>query len=216
STPGGSDVLTVRKNFLTFEPTFRGGARVALGDVNGDNVADLAVAAGFLGGPRVTIFSGVGLLAASGDPTTLANFFIFPGTDAVNRTGAFVALGDVDRDGFADVIGGGGPGGAPRVFVLSGKQITTAVAPGGNFNNVYSNAVGNFFVQGNSSDRGGVRVAVKDSNRDGRADVVTGSGEGSPALVRVYLGTGFPSPNGIEPTGTSLSVFGSVSLPGGV
>jgi uncharacterized delta-60 repeat protein len=40
------------------DPDFRGGARPALGDVNGDGRPDLVVAAGFGGGPRIAIFDG--------------------------------------------------------------------------------------------------------------------------------------------------------------
>jgi hypothetical protein len=37
------------------DPNFHGGARAAVGDINGDGKADLAVAAGFGGGPRVAL-----------------------------------------------------------------------------------------------------------------------------------------------------------------
>src|SRR5205823_2190703 len=40
------------------DPNFRGGARAAIADVNGDGTGDLIVAAGFGGGPRVAGFSG--------------------------------------------------------------------------------------------------------------------------------------------------------------
>ena len=43
------------------DPDFRGGARAAIGDVNGDGIGDLVVAAGFLGGPRVAGFAGKSL-----------------------------------------------------------------------------------------------------------------------------------------------------------
>lgn len=43
----------LRANFFGIDdPNFRGGARPALGDVNRDGTPDLAVSAGFLGGPR--------------------------------------------------------------------------------------------------------------------------------------------------------------------
>src|SRR5436190_2026111 len=51
------------------DPNFRGGARAAVGDVNGDGTGDLVVAAGFLGGPRVATFDGRSL--GSGSPRTL-------------------------------------------------------------------------------------------------------------------------------------------------
>src|SRR5206468_12542343 len=64
----------------TGSPT-RGGARAALGDVNEDGTPDLAVSAGFLGGPRTALFDGTTLL---GTPARLVGDFVaFPGTDAV-------------------------------------------------------------------------------------------------------------------------------------
>ncbi|MBW8854670.1 MAG: hypothetical protein JF604_10185, partial [Bradyrhizobium sp.] len=117
--------LTTRANFFGIDdPNFRGGARTGSGDVNSDGIPDLAVAAGFLGGPRIALFNGATLFTS---PTRLINdFFAFPGTDAVNlRNGAYVSIGDVDGDSFGDLIFGAGPGGAPRVFTLSGAQISS-------------------------------------------------------------------------------------------
>jgi uncharacterized delta-60 repeat protein len=202
---------TMRASFFGIDdPNFRGGARVALGDVNADGTPDLVVAAGFGGGPRVAVFTGGSVLG--GAPARLMNdFFAFPGADAVTlRNGVFVAAGDVTGDGFADLAFGGGPGGAPRVFILSG-----AVVSAGNMAGAQAAPVANFFVAGNTSDRGGVRLAVTDVDRDNKADVVTGSGEGAPGLVRVYPGANFTTP--AEPGAfQSLPVFGGNVLAGGV
>ena len=48
------------------------------------------------------------------------DFFAFEQT---LRNGVFVAAGDLDGDGFAEVIAGGGPGGGPRVLALSGTDL---------------------------------------------------------------------------------------------
>src|SRR5262249_31860425 len=102
---------SVLANFLGIDDKdFRGGTRVSFGDVNGDGLADLAVAAGYQGGPRVALFDGASL--RSGSQLRLVNdFFIF---EKELRNGAFVTLGDLNGDGFAGVIGGGGPGGGAR------------------------------------------------------------------------------------------------------
>jgi hypothetical protein len=75
--------------------------------------------------------------------------------------------------------------------------------------------IANFFVAGNSSDRGGVRVAAKDADGDDKADVAAGSGEGSAARVRVYLGKDFAG--GGEPAAfQDLAPFGGAVLADGV
>jgi uncharacterized delta-60 repeat protein len=200
----------VKANFLGIDdPSFRGGARAAAGDVNGDGFQDLAVAAGFLGGPRVALFDGKTLFAT---PTRILNdFFAFPGDDATRlRNGAFVAIGDVDGNGFADLIFGGGPGGAPRVFILPGQIVAT-----GNILAAQAAPVANFFVAGNVADRGGIRVAATDADGDQKSDLAVGSGEGSAAHVRVYLGKNFTTTS--EPgTVQDLSVFGGATLTNGV
>jgi len=203
--------LAVRANFFGIDDAaFRGGCRTALGDVNGDGNPDMAVCAGFLGGPRTALFNGTTLFG--GTPTRLVgDFFAFPGTDAVTlRNGVFVAIGDVNGDGFADLIFGGGPGGAPRVFILSGQTVS-----GGDVAGAQASPVANFFVAANASDRGGVRVAAVDADGDGRAELAAGSGEGSPAQVRVYLGKNFTS-TGEPATFQDLDLFASVILTDGV
>jgi transposase len=75
--------------------------------------------------------------------------------------------------------------------------------------------VANFFVSGNSADRGGIRVAAKDADGDTKADLAVGSGEGDPAKVRVYLGKDFSGTT--EPAAfQDLAVFGGAAQPGGI
>jgi hypothetical protein len=122
----------------------------------------------------------------------------------------FAAAGDVDGDGFADLIFGGGPGGAPRVFTLSGALLTTR-GP----DVAQASPLSNFFVGGDASDRGGVTVATTTQSGDTRATVAVGSGQGSAGRVRVYRGADFTS--AAEPTAfQDVSVFGGAALPGGV
>ena len=53
--------------------------------------------------------------------------------------------------------------------------------------------VANFFV-GDPTSRGGVRLALKDFDGDGHADIVAGSGDGFGSHVTVYRGaTATPS-----------------------
>src|SRR5436309_983172 len=80
--------------------------------------------AGCGGGPRLAVFGGASLGAGRTPAKLFGDRFVFEQT---LRNGVFVAAGDVDGDGFADVVVGGGPGGGPRVFALSGRDLLGGV-----------------------------------------------------------------------------------------
>ena len=113
--------------------------------------ADLVVAAGFGGGPRVAAFDGA-VARRPGDPVKLfADFFAF---EQALRNGVFVAAGDLDGDGFADLIAGGGPGGGPRVTSFDGADLLA---------NAQTRSAD--FFAGDPDNRGGIRVAVEGPRR---------------------------------------------------
>ena len=176
--------LTVKDSFFGInDPAFRGGARAALGDVNGDGTLDLVVAAGFGGGPRVAVLDGLAVLAGVGADPLVNDFFAFPGSDAATlRNGVFVAVGNFDGDGNADLAFGGGPGGGPRVLVVSGNLLRQ-----GQIDQAENNPIANFFAF-DGSQRGGVRVAAKEGDADADRELVVGSGDGQPPAVIVFPG----------------------------
>jgi uncharacterized delta-60 repeat protein len=203
--PVGGTPTVVANFFGIDDPNFRGGARTGAGDVDGDGFADLAVAAGFQGGPRIAVFNGTTLATT---PTRLLNdFFAFEDT---LRNGAYVSIGDLNADGFGDLAFGAGPGGAPRLLAISGQQLLVA-GPAA----AILTPLANFFVAGNADDRGGVRVGFLDADGDNRADLAVGSGEGSPANVRAYLGKDFTA-TGEPATVQDITVFGGATLTDGV
>jgi hypothetical protein len=154
-------------DFFPFPLSFRGGVRVAVGDVNGDGVPDIVVGAGPGGGPQVRVYDG-----KTGQPLAgiLGSFFGI--TPSSFTGGVFVAVGDVNGDGFGDVIVGADAGGGPQVDVFSGKDGSLL-------------AVFNAFAP---TFAGGVRVAAGDVNGDGKADIITGAGTGGGPQVRVFSG----------------------------
>ncbi|HEY2786176.1 MAG TPA: Ig-like domain repeat protein, partial [Fimbriiglobus sp.] len=196
---GGNKFSQINDFFGIDDPNFRGGARTAIGDVNGDGTGDLVVAAGFGGGPRVAVFDGAQLAKAS-PPKLFGDFFMFE--DSL-RNGAYIAAGDLNGDGFADVIGGGGPGGGPRVYALSGKDLLAG-------NHVQE---ANFFA-GNIDNRGGIRVSVRDLDNDTKADLVVGDGDAAGSLVTGYLGKNIPV-NG-DPSASTFSFEAYPGFTGGV
>jgi len=167
------EVLDVGGNVhLSFEPfgsSYTGGVRVAVGDVNGDGFDDIIVGAGPGAGPHVKVFDGLDLKV----------HYDFDAYDPGFRGGVFVAAGDIDGDGKADIVTGPGAGAG-------------ASAGGGPHVKVFNGATGQLhasFFAYDTGFLGGVRVATGDIDGDGRTDIITGAGPGAPGgHVKVFNG----------------------------
>ncbi len=167
---GGGPVVTVydaatgaqMTTFNAYDASFRGGVRVAVGYFNADTTPDIVTAPGVGGGPDIRVFDG-----ATGE--MLFEFLAY----APNFFGGVnVATGDVDGDGQDDIITGAGQGGGPHVEAFSGKT---------------GQLIRSFLAYAPSF-TGGVNVAAGDVNGDGKADIITGAGEGGGPHVEAFSG----------------------------
>jgi hypothetical protein len=183
------------------DKAFRGGARLAFGDINGDGTPDLIVAAGMGGGPRVAVWDGVSIL--QGQPRRLFNdFFVFE--DSV-RNGVYVATGDINGDGCDDILIGGGPGGGPRVIGLDGLTLLNA-------NALQKKIIVDFFA-GDPVSRDGVRLTVKNLDGDNHDDlIVATTGSAGPGVFGYYgqdlLENGTPTRTAFNPDTEPLLLGG--------
>jgi hypothetical protein len=149
-------------SFTAENPSFTGGVRVALANVV--TTADIITGTGPGSPPFVKVFSGP-------SRSLKYSFLAFPSNFTL---GIYVAGGDINADGHADIVigTGDGTGSSPIVRVISGADGSTVL---------------HSFFAFNSSFTGGVRVAAGDVDGDGRADIIAGSGPGS-SLVTVFSG----------------------------
>nr|MBA3314559.1 FG-GAP repeat protein [Planctomycetaceae bacterium] len=158
----------VRLNFLAYGAGFTRGVHVATGDVNNDGVFDI-ITAPASGVAPIRVFSG-------SDGTMLKSFLAF--SDDFNAdlkpsfAGGFsVAAGDVDSDGYADIIVAAGPGGGPHVRVFSGKT---------------GEILKTFAALANLNFKGGLNIAAGDIDGDGDAELLVTPAGGAGPFVRVF------------------------------
>lgn len=202
------------RSFYAYDPSFRGGVMVASADVNGDGFDDIITGAMSEGGPHVKVFDGktgaeiasfyafdpsltTGVRVAAADingdgkadivvstgPGTPARVRVFDGRNQIVLSdfspfsgftgGIYVAAGDFDGDTKGDIFVSAGAGGGPRVSVFNagGTELTS-------------------FYSGDASLTSGIRVAAKDLNGDGKADIITGAGIGTASRISAFSGAG--------------------------
>lgn len=139
------------------------------GDVNGDGYADLLVTAPTTG--RAYVYAG-GPLGVEAEPTVTLDAPAGVGSFGVDAVGA----GDLNRDGYADVVVGSG---ADRAYVYLGSAAGLATTPAGELHGPAA------------SEFSGTLAALGDVNGDGYADLSASGHLAGEAYI--FLGT----PNGL-------------------
>ena len=154
-----------------------GGVRVAVGDVNGDGMADIITGAGPGASLHIRVFSGQ-------DFSVLHSSYAY---DPQYAGGVFVGSGDLNGDFIADIITGTGNGAGPHVRAFDGRS----GAELDNFmvNDPFSpNAIAQVPLEL------GISVAAVDLDGDGIEDILTGKGPGTRAYFRGFRITRYERP----------------------
>jgi hypothetical protein len=155
-------------SFAPYGPYGASSVEVALGDVDGDGRLDIALSALTPDGTEVKA------LDTSGHE--LVSFYVL---DPSIVPGASLAAGDLDGDGKAEFVLGGGPTTAPWPPVANGPNQRVAVfRADGTSANEFTAYPGLF--------QGGVRVAYADFDRDRRPEIVTAPGAGMESEIDVH------------------------------
>jgi hypothetical protein len=177
---GGGPLVTItfatgRKiQFFAYAESFRGGVRVALGNVDGGTDTELVTGPGAGGGPQVNVWK---INVFTGIVTLQSSFFAF--SEPSFTGGVYVAAGDTNGNGFDDVIIGAGKTGGSRVQVYAGSA--TGV--------VTTSTLNDFFAY-SPAFTGGVVVAAGDRNADGDDEIITAPASGGGYNIKSFDGNG--------------------------
>jgi len=160
------------------------GYSVASGDVNGDGYADVIVGAYGLNGGMYLFYggaSGIADKAASGANST------FTGESADDLFGWSVSCGDVNGDGYKDILSGAYGYGTSRgrAYIFHGSIAGITGKPAGSANTIFTGeGDDNYF---------GSSMSLGDINGDGFSDVIVGAWGFSFNQGRAYVFKGSAS-----------------------
>lgn len=141
------DGVSLGKGFFAFDQKNRGGATVAIADIDGDGKNEIITGAGRGLLPEVRTFNALGTRLSLSFLAYSSNF----------RAGITVATGDVTGDGTPEIITGTLPGGGPHVRLWSAD----------------GKSLGKGFFPYDQNRRDGVRVGVTDRDDNGVMEILT-------------------------------------------
>ncbi|MFA6272436.1 MAG: hypothetical protein WC693_05045 [Patescibacteria group bacterium] len=176
-------------SFFAYAAYLRSGVRVAIGDVDGNGTKEIITSPGPGGRPHIRIFNYDGTLFHPG-------FFAL---DGEFKGGAFIATGDVNKDGKDEIVVTAGPGGGPQVTV----------------HNSTGTIIANFFAYDKNTFKYGIKPITLDFDNDGRFEILTGPATGAPHIQMFSI-----QPGMIKKLNPGFYAFdpnyrGGVSLAGG-
>lgn len=150
------------KSIMAYAETFKGGVSIAVCDLDGNGYEEIITGAGPGGGPQVRIFDSLG--RAKFTP----GFFAY---DISFRGGVNVACGDLDGDGFAEIVTAPKSNGGPhiRIFNRYGEPIFT---PG--------------FFAFDPAFKGGVNIAIGDIDGGGLKEIIAAPASDAEPRVKLF------------------------------
>lgn len=156
-----ADGTVVNNGFYVLDGKFKGGVFLSCGDIDGNGVQEVVVAAARGGGAQILVYDQTG--------RAWANFFAY---DKSFRGGVRVTTADMDDDGKDEIITGPDLG-APHIQIFKIKTNAIArLSPG--------------FFAFSRQYRGGVSVAGVDIDGDDKKELVVGVGDNAQPLVKIY------------------------------
>lgn len=148
----------LESQFMALPENFRGGLSLAVGDITGDKKADIVLGVGPGGSNFVGVYNIEGF--------RLHQFVPY---DEKYTGGVNVAVGDLDDDGFNEVVVA--PSGASRLPVRIYER---------------SGVMRHEFYAWPWAFRGGINISIGDTDGDGRAEIAVGAGAGGGPQVRLF------------------------------
>ena len=196
---------------LTNSGFLKSGAGV--GDVNGDGFDDILLSAstsdtGTFRGAAYVIFGGKNPALKNGSFDLAAlnggNGFKVPGLADNDELGDLRSLGDINGDGFDDMIAGSedaaAGGGRGAVYVILGAPSFAATAPGGSFALTTLNGANGFKAPGAAGDNLFSGAGAGDVNGDGFDDFIVqayGAAAGAGKMYVVFGKSSFTATGGL-------------------